>query len=66
MEYFMSHIVDIIIIGVVLAAVCLAWAWMTAKNDASRKADGEEVHDCSLGCSSCSSFSSCNKSEKKN
>ena len=65
MEYFMSHIVYILIAGLIIAAVAIAWGFLTAKADEEKRQEGEEAWDCSMGCSGCSSFSSCGKSEKK-
>lgn len=65
MEYFVSHILYIVVAAFVIAAVCCAWAWMTAKNDKEREKNGEEIFQCGSGCAGCSSFSNCNKPEKK-
>jgi hypothetical protein len=65
MEYFLSHIVYIIIAALILAAVCVAWGFMMAKDNENKEQDSSDGWDCSMGCSGCSSFSSCGKSEKK-
>lgn len=61
MEYFMSHILYIVIAAVVIAAVTVFWALLAQKSDSEK----EEQAGCTGNCSSCGSFSPCNKEEKK-
>jgi hypothetical protein len=66
MEYFMTHIIYIVLAAVVIAAIACAWGFMTYKADQQKAQEGEEpAAGCGLGCSGCNSFSSCSKPEKK-
>ncbi len=63
MEYFLTHLPHIIIIGLVIAAFAAVYAYIGAKNDRERDFNDER---CEYKCGACGNYSICNKDEKKN
>ena len=66
MEYFLDHIIYIIIAGLVIGAICCVWAFAAARWEEQKKAEGESNGDgwsCSMGCSGCVLSGNCGKQE---
>lgn len=63
MSYFLSHILYIVIAGVLIGFLAAAWMVLTEKNNAER--DPEEEKPCDFGCESCMNISICRKEGKK-
>lgn len=67
MEYFMSHILYIILAGVILGVVCVGWVYFAEKTDEAKKADGNLDADwtCNMGCHGCANSGSCVKEQNQ-
>jgi hypothetical protein len=63
MEYFLSHIVYILIAGVILALLAAIWAFVGIRNDQERDINDER---CDFTCGSCPNTAICHKEEKRN
>lgn len=42
MEYFMSHLVYVVIAGIVLGLVCFLWAMLSERNEKKRNKEQEK------------------------
>ena len=66
MEYFLGHIIYIIIGGLIVAAICAVWAFAAAKWDKTKKEEGfQDAIDCGMGCSGCAMFAACGKKREE-
>lgn len=63
MEYFMSHILYIVLGGAFVGLIATAWVLLTAKNNQNRE-PGEE-QSCDFTCGSCQSANFCHKEGKQ-
>lgn len=62
MEYFISHIPHILIMGLIMAGLCLIMIFCAEKNEKERDINQER---CNNKCGSCSNYDICHKPEKK-
>ena len=62
MAYFISHIPHILIMGLIIAGLCLVTVLCAEKNESNRNINEER---CNNRCGSCSNFDICSKTEKK-
>lgn len=62
MEYFLTHLPHIFIIGLVIAALAAIYAYVGVKNDRERDFNDER---CEYKCGTCGNYSICNKEGKK-
>lgn len=67
MEYFLSHIIYILIAGLVIGAICCVWAFASIRWQEMKQAEGVSDSDgfsCGMGCSGCALASGCNKQDE--
>ena len=62
MEYFLSHILYIVIAAVILGLIGFATVLMASKNEANRDINDES---CNFNCADCMHTAACHKDEKK-
>ena len=60
MEYFLSHIVYVLVAGLVIAGICAVWAFAAAKWHAEETPE-EEKFQCSMGCPGCQMIRNCGR-----
>ncbi len=61
MDYFFSHLPQIIIVGMVIAGLAAIYAYVGIKNDRERDFNDER---CEHQCGTCGNYSICNKEGK--
>lgn len=61
MEYFLSHLPYIIVIGLVIAGLAAIYAFVGAKNNRERDFNDER---CEYNCGTCANYDICNKDGK--
>lgn len=62
MEYFLSKLPIILIVGLILGGLAVIYAFVGIKNDRERDFNDER---CEFNCESCSNSAICNKDGKK-
>lgn len=72
MEYFLSHIANILIAGLVIAGIAIVWAFAAAKWQSDKVKEAEEkgeeatpAFSCGMGCQGCALSGNCSSTEKK-
>lgn len=62
MDYFFSHLPQIIIVGIIIAGLAAIYAYVGIRNDRERDFNDER---CEYKCGACGNYSICNKEGKK-